>query len=82
VVPALAYGAAVGSVQGGRVGDAGSGSLVNSPKFKIHFCNFIFFLPLLGLKRKCVEYHFCSFFGDLQLLCYALFHLSNGLRVI
>mgnify|MGYP007115092771 CR=1 FL=1 len=52
-----------------------SGSFVVRPKFKISSVNSIF-LPLLCLKWKCVEYHFCSVFRGLQLLCYANFHLK------
>jgi hypothetical protein len=40
VAPAPAYGTAIGKRREAGVGDAGSGSLVNSPKLKIQFCNF------------------------------------------
>ena len=55
-----------------------SGSSVIFSKFKNQFCNFKF-SPSSWPQMKSVEYHFCSVFRDVQLLCYALFHLSNGL---
>ena len=64
-----------------EVGEAVRGSLVNKSKFQNQFCNFKFY-PSSWPQMKNVEYHFCSVFRDLQLSCYALFHSSNGLRVI
>ena len=58
-----------------------SGISVDNSKFKIQFTE-LNFSPSSWPQMKSVEYHFCSVFRDVQLLCYALFHLSNGLRVI
>ena len=74
----------VGVVQGKQrreERDAVGGNFVISSKFKISAVNSIF-LPLNGLKRKTSEYHFCLVFRDLQISFQALFHLSNGLRVV
>jgi hypothetical protein len=55
--------------------DGGRGSFAISENFRDLSVNKNYLL-IGGLKWKSVEYHFCITFQDLQLLCYAKFHLK------